>query len=188
MTRRLGRTSTNDAAVRRGRETTGASAGACSWTFGSGTATCLAGVSKFAGAGSLLDGRPPWRAPLSHAVEAEHQLGDAGRLGFSFNLDRRLEQPLDAIGDLGHVAQLDVEPVPLSLLEGRREPDLVEPVVDHHGEALDLYEVEEDPGDQRHGEVPVRDGLPERRLARDPLAVHVDPLLIPGRVGDLADR
>src|SRR5712664_3572463 len=167
MTRRLGRTSTNDAAVRRGRETTGASAGACGWTFGSGTATCLAGVSGIAGAGSLLDGQPPWRAPLSRAVEAEHQLGDAGRLGFSLDLDRRLEQPLDAVGDLGHVAELDVEPIPLPLLEGRREPDLVEPVVDHHGEVLDLDQVEEDPGDQSYGAVPVSDGLPERRLARD---------------------
>src|SRR5882762_12021779 len=92
MTRRLGRTSTNDAAVRRGRETTGASAGTCSWPFGSGTAICLRRGFGIAGAGSLLDGRPPWRAPLPRAVEAEHQLGDAGRLGFSLDLDRGLER------------------------------------------------------------------------------------------------
>src|SRR5207245_11061138 len=47
--------------------------------------------------------------------------------------------------------------------------------------------LEEDPRDEREGEVAVRDGRAEGRLLAGALAIDVDPLVVAGGVGELED-
>src|SRR5438105_6297158 len=120
-------------------------------------------------------------------IEAEHHLGRAGGLLLALDLHVRHHQPLDGVGDLGRILEADVETVALPLLQGSGKAHLVEPVVHDQLEALHLDELEEDPGDERKREIAVGDGGAEGRLAPGSLAVDVDPLVIPGRVGELLD-
>src|SRR4051812_17909941 len=115
---------------------------------------------------------PTWQAltflsTCAGLVEAEDQLGGAGWFRLAFDVDRRREDALDGVPRLLHIQQFHREAVVLSILEGRRKADLVEAVVDDHGEVLHLDQLEEEPRDERKGEVSVRHRLPERRLARD---------------------
>src|SRR5581483_1016223 len=130
--------------------------------------------------------RSRWRRTSRSGVVAVDGLGDAGGLVLALDLEAHVDGGLDAAAYLLEVGKGGVEAHLATDRYRRREAQLVEPVVDAHGEALDAPHLRQQVRRQGEGEVSVGDGAAERaRLG--PLRIDVDPLVVTGGVGELVD-
>src|SRR3954447_11570769 len=120
-------------------------------------------------------------------VVAVDGTGDAGRLLGALHLDGEVEGGLDAAAR--HVLDLanpSVKPNPAADLDRAGEAHLVEAVVHAHADIANVEQLDEHRNDQGQGEVAVRDRRSEGSLLRA-LHVHMDPLVVPGGVGERVD-
>src|SRR6478672_8741189 len=129
----------------------------------------------------------PALAGKGSGVVAQDRLGGAGGLLAALHLDGAVDHPLHGV-DPGVLdrAELGREPDLGADRDRGREPHLVQPVVDPHAHPLHVEELVEHGNDQGQGQVPVRDRAAERPRG-GALAVHVDPLVIAGRIGEGVD-
>ena len=126
-------------------------------------------------------------AHLNESGEQQHdRLGDAGRLVLALDLDREAHRELVTGGHLDDPVDLGGGPDLGSDLDRVGEPHLVHAVVQLGARVGEREELAAEERDQRQGQVAVRDRAAERPLG-GPLPVHVDPLVVVGRVRELVD-
>src|SRR3954453_23932998 len=116
-------------------------------------------------------------------------LGHAGRLLVALDLDRPALRDLEpATADVLDREHLAARPHARAGRHRRREAHLVPAVVDAELEARRLEDAATEAVDQRQGQVAVRDRGPERALRLGALHVDVNPLVVPGELGEGVDQ
>ncbi|CAM5489190.1 hypothetical protein STENM223S_01510 [Streptomyces tendae] len=123
---------------------------------------------------------------LGSEVVAGDRLGDAHRLVAALALHGEGDAHLDTTGDVLDAGDRRRGAQARADRYGGGETDLVGAVVNAHLHALDPDQLRAEEREQRQGQIAVRDRAAEGTRGRL-LRVHVDPLVVPGRLGEQVD-
>src|SRR4051812_42752880 len=96
-------------------------------------------------------------------VVAEDEICHTARLRLALDLIRQAVHGFGALAvEIFDLGQVDVHPDPGADPQGRREADLVQPVIEDDAEALDRADLPEEAGGEAKGQEPVLHCGPER--------------------------
>ena len=118
----------------------------------------------------------------------EHDRGFEGVLGAVFDLERHPDFGFDDPAEVRDRLQGGAQPDLVVDQNRLVETQFLDAVVDHHLHVVHLYDLRPKVGKDRERQVSVRDGGAVGALSPRPLRVHMDPLVIEGRIREKVVR